>query len=72
MVTPCKCPICGGRGTMPATFYMTYEEIEATKQTTAGIPTGTTICRTCNGKGILWASENYSLIERDPTDIVYK
>lgn len=44
-VAPVKCPVCEGRGNVPAGFYSRSE----------GITTITNeVCRTCNGSGIIY------------------
>jgi len=35
------CPVCGGKGSVPECFYMG----------TLGTPTGSTTCRSCEGRG---------------------
>ncbi len=39
---PYVCPVCNGRGTVPASFYGDYTHIYAVK------------CRSCDGIGIVW------------------
>ena len=45
---PYKCPVCNGRGVVPAAYYRTggYLTYYLSSMVT---------CRTCNGKGIVWA-----------------
>lgn len=45
---PHTCPVCNGRGDMPKGFY----ETELCPQVTAC--TVSAMCRSCNGKGVLW------------------
>lgn len=46
-IRPFKCPICNGKGIVPAGFYtsITYNWISANTSEK---------CRTCNGQGIIW------------------
>ena len=46
-VIPHKCPICQGRGTMPADF---YEMSDPTAINTCPVP-----CKSCQGKGVIFA-----------------
>ena len=46
-LNPCKCPVCGGNGLVPAGFYLT-----ATGQITTSSCAPET-CRACNGKGYI-------------------
>lgn len=48
MMNCCKCPVCEGRGVVPADFY-----------TPGGntINTSPCVCRSCNGKGVIWYTE---------------
>lgn len=50
--TPHKCPVCDGRGNVPAGFY----NIDPYPQATGGAGNITLegMCRTCNGAGVLW------------------
>lgn len=41
---PFLCPVCGGRGYMPAGFY----------GVTRGSSTAGEFCRSCTGQGIVW------------------
>lgn len=52
-MTPHRCPVCGGRGTVPGSLY--------TGLTGA---TGTTwvMCRTCRGRGIVWEPAQESMV----------
>ncbi len=45
---PYKCPVCDGRGTVPADFY---------NSTFGIINTEREECRTCEGDTIIWESE---------------
>lgn len=49
-----KCPVCEGRGTVPADFY-----------TPGGytINTAPCTCKSCNGKGVIWGLDTYSEFE---------
>jgi len=44
--TPYRCPVCGGRGTMPHDFYTRLGASNAT---------GPVQCRSCGGSGIVYA-----------------
>jgi hypothetical protein len=45
-MTPHRCPVCAGRGTVPAGFYSPYGSgTNATPET----------CRSCNGGGVVWS-----------------
>lgn len=49
-----KCPVCEGRGTVPADFY------------TPGYYTANTapcVCKSCGGKGVIWGLNTYSEFE---------
>lgn len=48
---PEKCPVCYGRGTVPATFYAKSEE------RAWAVDTSETECRTCHGKGYILCPE---------------
>ena len=43
---PFCCPVCQGRGTLPAGFYSRARTLSNTAPET---------CKTCNGQGIVWA-----------------
>lgn len=49
MKSPCRCPVCEGRGTVPNGFYFG-----------GGYSTSTTpeTCRSCNGKGYILVEGN--------------
>lgn len=52
MQTPSTCPVCQGRGVVPAGFYST---------TTGQGTTSTMIpeqCRSCEGSGIVWSGNS--------------
>ena len=44
---PYKCPVCDGRGVVPAGFYSCYPEYTCSDAN--NVP-----CRACKGKGIIW------------------
>ena len=44
---PATCPVCGGKGLVPAGFY----EIGRTEFAWGGTSCPTETCRSCNGKG---------------------
>lgn len=46
--SPHKCPVCSGRGTVPAGFYMAHNN-EFTSSGTAPEK-----CRSCLGTGVIW------------------
>ena len=46
MSQPHLCPVCGGRGTMPAGFYSDAGLTSSTASET---------CKTCKGEGVLWS-----------------
>lgn len=45
-----RCPVCGGRGFVPCGFYLsqTYDGSSVTNSTS------TEVCRSCNGRGIIF------------------
>lgn len=45
--TPFKCPVCEGRGVVPAGFYIPNETFALTS-------TSPETCQSCNGQGIVW------------------
>ena len=44
---PYKCPVCGGKGRVPAGFYSCYHDTCITDASDVQ-------CRTCKGEGIIW------------------
>lgn len=55
---PFKCPVCEGRGIVPAWFYILPPPMA---QITAA-DTGSRVCRPCGGMGVLWGEcENLNL-----------
>lgn len=48
------CPICNGRGSVPASFYPEGREAGVVRSSSS---TGYVTCRTCFGRGILWPPE---------------
>ncbi len=55
-MTPHNCPTCGGRQTVPGSFY---------GDRGSSAPCAVT-CRTCNGAGIVWEPEYPETIEASP------
>ena len=49
MSKPYICPVCDGRGSMPPGFYDSAIALNSTQREP---------CRTCNGTGIVWTSED--------------
>lgn len=45
MSQPYVCPVCGGRGAVPAEFYSSGGDTQA-------VP-----CRSCHGTGIVWSPQ---------------
>ena len=56
MSTPVKCPVCEGRGKVPNGFY-NVNPTSVASNTDAEPET----CKTCYGKGILWARDDKDL-----------
>ena len=52
MSKPHRCPICLGRGIVTSDFYSLSYTTKAAPQ----------MCRTCKGKGIIWALEDGEII----------
>ena len=48
-VTPHKCPVCNGRGTVSAGFYQPEEQGRYTLSSLAP-----ETCKSCKGKGVIW------------------
>jgi len=46
---PYTCPVCGGRGIVPAGFYTSVGYYSTTGNTTEH-------CRSCSGTGIIWGN----------------
>ena len=44
-LTPHRCPVCEGRGSLPENFYT---------RLTIGIGGADVTCKTCEGRGVLW------------------
>jgi len=54
---PYKCPICDGRGIVPAGFYqVTFHGYGFTSTSSSH-----EICRSCGGSGIIWGKEGGEL-----------
>lgn len=47
---PHICPVCGGKGLVPAGFY----NLDYYTYTYTTCPPQPETCRTCNGRGIVW------------------
>lgn len=45
-----KCPVCEGRGQVPAGFYHTY-------QSTTAVNTSPETCKSCNGRGVIFDTD---------------
>lgn len=45
MSIPYRCPVCEGRGTVPAGFYGRFGGVTTTSDES---------CHSCNGTGIIW------------------
>lgn len=43
---PHRCPVCGGRGTVPCNFYTGSASTTSTSEVE---------CKSCHGEGILWS-----------------
>lgn len=53
--TPHECPVCHGRCTVPPGFYSGVESHpDIAQPSVTGCPQRET-CRSCNGKGVIWA-----------------
>ena len=51
MSTPHKCPVCEGRGHVPAGFYA---------RATAMHNTAPETCKACDGAGVIWPPKHYA------------
>jgi len=49
-MTPHCCPVCNGRGTVPAGFYSQGDYYSS-------VTYGMNQCRTCSGSGVLWETD---------------
>lgn len=47
--SPHRCPVCDGRGLVPAGFYFAVGAVSY-----SGSGTTTEKCRSCDGKGLVW------------------
>jgi hypothetical protein len=50
---PFKCPVCGGTGSVPWHFYNGEFGMWGTGNISSNVS-----CRSCEGKGIVWRTEN--------------
>jgi DnaJ-class molecular chaperone len=48
---PYRCPVCNGRGTMPADFYAALGTVASTNPVQ---------CKSCKGTGVVWDDRNSS------------
>lgn len=59
-MTPSRCPVCEGRGAVPAGFYSTPGE--AARET----------CRSCGGSGVIVTEAAAKVGGSDPLDLTYQ
>lgn len=56
---PCKCPVCEGKGIVPAGFY-NISRYDSTSMSDEQ-------CRSCNGTGIVWGIDETKTYITTPT-----
>ena len=61
-----KCPVCEGRGFVRNDFY--FWNYSSVVPSTSNTTERTTICRTCNGKGIVFETVEYAPKKHEISD----
>lgn len=57
-----KCPVCNGRGFVPAGFYSWYRNDQCTWSVANTFPE---VCRSCNGTGVVFEHINPPVVHID-------